>query len=125
VDQIAQECAASIDRRRTDDDDLGRYVWRIGPEWTAAANVQRSDGARRLRQVHHTVDNERRRLDDAGPLDLIRPRELERRDVLRVDLIERRVAMGLVRTGVGQPVLRIALRLQEAFVRYLGADRGD
>ena len=69
--------------------------------------------------------NERRysvKFDHPGSRHLVGPCELETGDVLPVDLIERGVPLRLVSPGIGQPVLRLALRAHQPLIWHLCRD---
>ena len=119
--RVVENRDAAIDRRRADDDDVGRDGRRVGPHGPSGAHVERRDGARRFGDVHDAVGHERRRLHHARP-HLVRPRHLEARDGLAVDLIQRRVALRLVGPGIGEPVLRLAHGAQQPLIRHLRVD---
>ena len=65
----------------------------VAPEHPAEFRVDRQHGVRRLRGVHHPVHNERRRLERLERLRLEDPLQLKLIDVLRRNLIERRMAL--------------------------------
>src|SRR5262249_48498329 len=91
----------------------------IDPKHSTSERVERDDVVQPLRDVHHAVDDERCRLPVAGNRRLVHPLELQVVDVLRCDLGQWTVARARVVAGVGQPVLRLARRADEATGRYL------
>src|SRR5262249_41816036 len=102
----------------TDDAILGGCVAK-DPEHSTGERVERDDVVQPLGDVHHAVDDERRRLPVAGNRRLVHPLELQVLDVLRCDLSQRTVARARVVAGVRQPVLRLARRADEATGRHL------
>ena len=79
------------------------------PEHLAGARIERHDDAPRQRHVHHAVHHDRRRLVAAADAGLELPRETERRDVVAIDLGERREALLVVGASVRQPVARLGV----------------
>src|ERR1700737_2437332 len=85
---------------------IRRGVVLIDPVHASGFGVERHDVVRTLRDVHHAVDDERRRLPWAHNRALIDPLELERARIRRRDLRQLAEALTEVRAGVGEPVLR-------------------
>ena len=84
------------------------------PEHAPRLRVHREHVVRTLRDVHHAVHHERRRLPGAEHLVGEHPLELEVLHVARVDLAQQRVTLARVVAGVGQPVLRLVGRALQA-----------
>ena len=90
------------------------------PQRLAAAGVDRDDVARRARRrVQHAVDHQRRRLAlqlrrRAEVAAVPTPRDLQVFDVLRVDLIERRVVLRREAAAVDGPLDRAAFLRRRA-----------
>ena len=88
------------------------FVQAVDPELLAGRGVERRDGAARAaRRVQHAVDDERRALETrlrrrAQVRDAEAPRDLERAEVARVDLIERRVTRVAEIAAVGAAIRR-------------------
>ena len=78
----------------------------------------------RLHRVQDAVHHQRRRLEALERPRLEHPLHLQVLDVGGRDLREQAVPLTGVGAGVGQPVLRLAIRLTQAVVRDLGAHRG-
>ena len=82
----------------------GRFI-PVFPQQVAGCGVQRVDDVARVGQVHDAVVHERCRLLSAG-FHRPRPRECQAANRLPVDLAQRAVAPGVVRTPEVQPVAR-------------------
>src|SRR5262249_26293655 len=72
---------------------------------------------------YHAVYHERRSLYDAVALRLEDPRGQEAADVRRIDLLELRIMLPAVIAVIGQPVVRLFRRVQNAFVSKAALDR--
>jgi hypothetical protein len=94
----------------------------VAPELPAGHRVEGDDVVRRADGVQDPVDHERRGFEliaRAQRADLEHPLQLEVLHVGRRDLIERAMAAPVVGTGVGQPVVRLFVRIADA----IGGDR--
>ena len=125
VDRVVEHRDAAIHPRETDVLDLVRHVRRPGPDSLAGARIERRHRTRRFGEIHDPVDDERRRLDQpvarvGGRLHLVGPDDPQVGHVLPVDLVERRIALRAIATGVGQPVVRILRRVQQSLEADLG-----
>ena len=101
IDHVAVDAERFDARRRR----VGRHVL---PQRLAGRGVQRDDAAAavaaaRRRQIHDAAMHERNDLELAGRQRL-RPRALQRADVVAIDLVERAVTMRVVGAAVHQPV---------------------
>src|SRR5262249_9701731 len=93
----------------------------ISPEDPAGRGIERHGRVGRLGEIHHAVDDERRRLEALERLRLKYPLELETGRVARLDLAQRAVPLARVASRVREPVLRLARRAQQALVAHVGA----
>ena len=89
----------------------------IEPEHATGLRIERDDVVGPLREVHDPVNDQRRRLPWTEHLVLHHPFQLEVLRVRRIDLPEQAVALARVAARVGQPVLRLIGRAQEAIGR--------
>lgn len=94
----------------------------VGPEDASGSGIDGDDIAGRLGGIHYAVDDERGGFKFLQRALLEDPLEFEVFHVGRSYLFERGVALALVAAGVGEPVLRRILRVEE----LIGCDlRGE
>ena len=100
-----------------------RQARRVHPEHAPRRGVERDDVVRRKHGVHDAVDDEGGRLEFlcrlGGTACLEDPLQLEVPDVPWGDLGEQTVAVAGKIPRVGQPVLRLAIRAQDAIEGHL------
>ncbi len=114
------EQAIPGDREALDDHQvrirLGGHAVSEGPEAPPGGRVERHDLAV-LHGVEHAVHDERRGLHLVEVLGTPHPLQRHTPDVLRLDLIEQTVPLARIAAAVGEPVLRLALRVQHPIQR--------
>ena len=71
----------------------------------------------RLGDVHHSVHDDRNALQPAGPGHVVNPFRRQGADIAGMNLLQPAVALGTVRAGVTQPVIRMGF--QQILVRDL------
>ena len=89
---------------------VGRRRVAVDPEHASGPGVEGDDVVGPLRQVHHAVDHDGRRLPRPCHGGLVHPLQAEAADVVGGDLVELAVALAEVAARVGQPVLRLVGR---------------
>src|SRR6185437_8629314 len=78
---------------------------------------QRYHRARRLGDVHYAVSHDGRAFQiRERPLQLVYPCDFQARNILTINLLERRILLRRITAAVGQPILRFILRVQKALV---------
>ncbi len=116
IDLIVEHRDSTVRREEPDRNEIPRHHRHVMPERLSRARVQRRDVARRLRHVHDAVHNEGRRLHHPASAHLVGPGYPQARHVLRRDLLESRKTLRPVVAAVHQPIVRLGIRLLEAFV---------
>jgi len=102
---------------------LGRRRVVVSPERPPGRSVECDDVVRRLDGVHHAVDDERRRFEFLERPRLPDPLLLQALDIRVRDLRQAAVPLIEWRAGVRQPVLRLAIRVQDSIERHLRLER--
>ena len=87
-----------------------RQIALIPPALLAARRIQRQQMVVRRRDEHGPIVHHRRRLMPFAHAGGEGPQRLQARHVLRIDLIQRAVALRIVGAPVHQPVLRLRIR---------------
>src|SRR4029077_257630 len=95
----------------------------IHPQRTPGACIQGRGIAWRLGNIQNAVDDKRRGLELTRIVDLVRPCRFQARDVGRVDLVERRIAVALIVARVSQPVARFTLCVENTICTDLRRQR--
>ena len=130
--QHASDLRADLKRLKRDRDSArstGRCIRRdmrrpaVVPERTPGARIERSGVTGRLGDIHNAVDHERRCLKLVQVVNLVHPNRFQVRDVLGVDLVQRRIAIAPVVAGVSQPVARLTFRVSNPFRSDLRHER--
>ena len=103
---------------------LGGHAVSEGPEAPPGGRVERHDLAV-LDGVEHAVHDERRGLHLVEVLGTPHPLQRQTPDVLRLDLIEQTIPLARIAAAVGEPVLRLALRVQHPIQRRRRVRRRD
>src|SRR5215813_2098118 len=67
-------------------------------------------------KIHHTIDDQRRRLEFFGGALLKRPLQSEILHIFRGDLGKRAVSLTRKSTTVGEPILRLLFRIQQTVI---------
>src|SRR5262245_29023999 len=83
----------------------------IMPDGPPRSQVKRSHIARRIGDVHHAVEHERRGFKMLPPANLIQPRDFQPGDICTVNLFELGVMMRGVIARISEPILRLAISL--------------
>ena len=125
VDAVPVERGAAVHRQDLDQaGEVFRKLRLVLPEDLAGRGVHRVDAIEllpeRRRHDHHAVVHERRRLLVAGLAQREHPPRRQALDVLYIDLGERAVAPAAVAPVVGEPVLRLLVRVGQSLVRHVG-----
>ncbi len=87
----------------------------VHPAHVSGRRVERGDPPEPLGDVHDTVRHDRGRHPACGRLDRVRPYEPQLVDVVPVDLVERAIALHVVRAPVAHPVP--VLRSEQTLLR--------
>jgi hypothetical protein len=95
---------------------LRRDAVAVGPERAAVRGVHRHDFAV-LHDVHHAIDDNRRRFHLVEILRAPGPFQRQPADVVARDLVERAEPVTGIVAAVGQPVVRLALGVDDPLVR--------
>jgi hypothetical protein len=95
-------------------------LWIVLPQLLAAPGVDRIHDAPGAVVYITPSTTMRRRLDTAVGVEIHVPGEFQIPDVVRVDLRQRTVALFMVVASVTQPVVRLGLRIAQAFIGDLG-----
>src|SRR5215510_11968733 len=93
IQRVVKNCNAAICRAEAQSSNKHRKVSLPRPQRASGSQVERCDPGWRLGHVHHSVYNERRRLEPGARADLIDPKRLQSRNVCWGDLVERRKTM--------------------------------
>src|SRR5207247_9626013 len=102
-DTIAQHGYAAVHLPAANIDLAGQAA-PIAPELAAGGRVEGDYVRRRLAEIHHAIDHQRRGFDAVGDRHLVYPAQLEILHVLAIDLIELAVPPAFVGAGIGEPV---------------------
>ena len=102
-DAAADDVAAALHA------ELARHFRIVGPDELAGRGVVRLDHAPRGRDVHHAIDDERRRLLSTIGVEVRIPREAELLRIVRRYLGQRTEALLAVGSPVAQPIRGVAI----------------
>ncbi len=101
--RVAEECKPLVYLAATDPDVTGDGA-AIDPKRASCARVECRGMTRRLGNVHDAIDHNWRGLKRIQILNLVEPGRFQALNVLCRDLSQRREAMSLCVSGVGEPV---------------------
>src|SRR4029077_9414104 len=91
----------------------------------AGFRVEGESIARRLSDVHDTVDDEWSRFEFFQRFRLKYPLLLEVLHICRIDLTERAIALACICSGIRQPVVRLVGSAQQALIPNFRGHKGN
>ena len=95
----------------------------VHPERPARPRIERHHIVRPLRDVHDSIDNERRGLPVPDDRALVDPLQFEILGIGGVYLTQATMALTEIAAGVSQPIVRLLRRVEQTAVSHLRDQR--